>query len=406
MTYRDDINVLRLMQQGRMPSMGYEDIEEGRPDGYGAPAYPPMDFGQMERLPQPVQNVLAEALRLPEFAPPPNVMPRTSLEDPRRYKVEGYNPETDAASAMPMNAMRDSQTGEIRSMNFGGGEAAPTGEQPDYSRPIEIAGVGKGFHAKGLGGKAIINGKVHLLGVDREASWKAFQRAFQRDKGAQELARGDLEMEQTREQIAASRAQRSVRDDPASPAFLNKRFGAPEKGKRWTQDGRLEPIPGGEAEQQQTDAVTGAQETIRKIDDMLADPGLSDAVGMKKWGGLTMALGMDPTGGTDAANFKTRLDEIQGGAFLEAFEKLKGGGAISEVEGKKATAAITRMSTAQTEVEFRKAAQEFRNVIETGMRNVVARGGGARRIQNDAEYAALPRGAEYVAPDGKRRRKA
>jgi hypothetical protein len=58
---------------------------------------------------------------------------------------------------------------------------------------------------------------------------------------------------------------------------------------------------------------------------------------------------------------------VLGGAFMEAFNTLKGGGQITEKEGEKATAAITRMSTSQSEAEFKKAAKEFQSVIKSGI---------------------------------------
>ena len=86
-------------------------------------------------------------------------------------------------------------------------------------------------------------------------------------------------------------------------------------------------------------------------------PGFTGAVGM------TWTPGMRFVPGSNEASFMARLNEVQGGAFLTAFETLKGGGAITEKEGEKATAAITRMSIAQSEVEFRTAAREFQQVL-------------------------------------------
>jgi hypothetical protein len=52
---------------------------------------------------------------------------------------------------------------------------------------------------------------------------------------------------------------------------------------------------------------------------------------------------------------------------LQAFESLKGGGQITQIEGEKATSALNRMNTAQSEVEFIKAAREFEENVRTGM---------------------------------------
>jgi hypothetical protein len=72
-------------------------------------------------------------------------------------------------------------------------------------------------------------------------------------------------------------------------------------------------------------------------------------------------------GGSDTAGFLGRLEQIKGKTFLQAFESLKGAGQITEKEGEKATSALNRMNTAQSEVEFIKAAREFEENLNRGM---------------------------------------
>ena len=72
-------------------------------------------------------------------------------------------------------------------------------------------------------------------------------------------------------------------------------------------------------------------------------------------------------GGSDTAGFLARLEQIKSRTFLQAFESLKGAGQITEKEGEKATSALNRMNTAQSEVEFIKAAREFEENLRTGM---------------------------------------
>jgi hypothetical protein len=127
-------------------------------------------------------------------------------------------------------------------------------------------------------------------------------------------------------------------------------------------------------------AITTAKTALTKIDEMLAHPGLAPAVGA---GGLS-TLGIPGIAqyipGSEAASFKARLDEILGGAFMEAFNTLKGGGQITEKEGEKATAAITRLSTMQSEKEFKQAAKDFQEVIKAGIKRSeakLAKSGGA-----------------------------
>ena len=98
-------------------------------------------------------------------------------------------------------------------------------------------------------------------------------------------------------------------------------------------------------------------------------PGFQNAVG------ATWLPGARFVPGTNAAGFQALQDQIEGTAFLSAFEALKGGGAISEKEGAKATAARLRMTLAQDEKEYIKAAREFQDIVRTGVENARRKGG-------------------------------
>jgi hypothetical protein len=98
-------------------------------------------------------------------------------------------------------------------------------------------------------------------------------------------------------------------------------------------------------------------------------PGFQNAVG------ATWLPGARFVPGTNAAGFQALQDQIEGTAFLSAFEALKGGGAISEKEGAKATAARLRMTLAQDEKEYVKAAREFQDIVRTGVENARRKGG-------------------------------
>lgn len=138
----------------------------------------------------------------------------------------------------------------------------------------------------------------------------------------------------------------------------------------------------GKAGAQATIALPGAiatgEEAIRKVDELVGKAPVVDAqgkvivAGTKPAAGFGQAVGAGIPGlkyipGSSAADFNARLGEIQGGAFLQAFNTLKGGGSITETEGTKATAAINRMSTAQSEKEFNLAAREYQDILRTGI---------------------------------------
>ena len=109
-----------------------------------------------------------------------------------------------------------------------------------------------------------------------------------------------------------------------------------------------------------------ADRMITLVEDSVKADGFSDAVGFKGAASL-FGLKDTPFEGSDAAGWMARYGEIKGGAFLKAFETLKGGGAISDAEGKAATKAITRMTEATSEKEFKIAAKEFADNVKLGI---------------------------------------
>ena len=124
------------------------------------------------------------------------------------------------------------------------------------------------------------------------------------------------------------------------------------------------------------DQMVGKQEVRDKNGKLIQaatkpHPGFQDAVG------ATYLPGARFVPGTNAASFQALQNQVEGTAFLSAFEALKGGGAISEKEGEKATAARLRMTLAQNEEEYVKAAREFQDIVRTGVQNAQRKAGGA-----------------------------
>lgn len=116
-------------------------------------------------------------------------------------------------------------------------------------------------------------------------------------------------------------------------------------------------------------AIAKGEEALGLVDDLLKAPGFKTAVGTSRM------FGLQKIPGTDARNFDIRLDQIKGQQFLQAFETLKGGGQITEVEGRKATDAISRMNPEASEAEFKKAANEFKAIIQRGIERAKKQGG-------------------------------
>lgn len=138
--------------------------------------------------------------------------------------------------------------------------------------------------------------------------------------------------------------------------------------------------------------ITQSTDTKRLIDDLVNDPGLDYLTGPKAM------LGVYKIPGTAAFNAAARLDQLVGKQFLEAYQTLKGGGQITEIEGEKATNAMSRMRIGVTKEEFKKAAQELKDVFDASIRRMQQRAGG----QTPSAQSALPTDEELLKMYGGR----
>jgi hypothetical protein len=122
----------------------------------------------------------------------------------------------------------------------------------------------------------------------------------------------------------------------------------------------------GQAQAKIPAALIDAEETTKKIDELLKNEGLDSIVGSVDQYRPSWALG------ENGRKALSQLEQLQGGAFLQAFNTLKGGGAITEIEGQKAERAIARMQRYQGEADFKEALMEFRDAVKTGIRKLQA----------------------------------
>jgi hypothetical protein len=121
------------------------------------------------------------------------------------------------------------------------------------------------------------------------------------------------------------------------------------------------------------DALAKAALALRSVEEVRTHPGRESL-------GATGALADVPVigrglPGSPARGFVSRVEQLQGQAFLEAFESLKGGGAISEKEGQKAEQAKARLQRAVKREEFDAALDDLADVIKTGRRNLWIKSG-------------------------------
>jgi hypothetical protein len=89
---------------------------------------------------------------------------------------------------------------------------------------------------------------------------------------------------------------------------------------------------------------------------------------------------------------QSRIDQVQGKAFLQAYAGLRGGGAITEAEGAKATASISRLQSMQV------GTAEYRQALADVRKEVQALVDLARRKASMAEPSATVRPSPQTAP--------
>lgn len=145
------------------------------------------------------------------------------------------------------------------------------------------------------------------------------------------------------------------------------------------------------AQQNLPTVLDNAEYLNSQLDDVLNHPGKKYAVG------ASSALPVVP--GTPAADFKARLDQINGAAFLQAFDVLRGAGQITEIEGEKATKARNRMQRAQSEADFDTAAKEYKSIIKQATKRAIdaARGKTVGLENVDRNIENIPTG-DTVTP--------
>ena len=227
------------------------------------------------------------------------------------------------------------------------------------------------------------------------------------------IAEMQARLANVQEQTASSQASRARKESPSLEALpgagisqdiLEKQYGKPDKGRRWKIDGTQENLPGGVEQDKMQTALDSGRLAIDNIDELIGKrdakgnlipkaephPGFEGAVGVS----FQKLLPDFALKGTDTMDFRKRLDQLKGGAFLQAYETLKGTGQITEIEGKKATDAITRMDEAQSEKEFVTAAREFRSVIDAAMRSKVG-----QTTQSGGNTVRLPDGRTKTFPN-------
>ncbi len=166
--------------------------------------------------------------------------------------------------------------------------------------------------------------------------------------------------------------------------------GTPEYQEFIRLDGKTPVLPGttkvnadGSIEVTRGDVQTGdaiqsvqlaAQTAVAAIDEIMNDPALPGVTGSIEGGGGNdvdqFGIGKRMYYGDAGLGVIQKISQLQNTAWLAARDMLKGGGAITDFESKKAEGAMTRLSRAQGDEEFKAALQDLRDAITEGERKL------------------------------------
>lgn len=296
------------------------------------------------------------------------------------------------ARAVPGAGFQDLQSGQ-GVVQQEGGPVIRINSQPsqgqdlsamaDVTRPIEIAGQGRGYYSKD-GRSAIVNGQQIMLGYDREKTQANQDRAL---KVAQ--AQADLQGSGTRNLLDQERLRQLQTPQAAS-------MPAPPSGYQWNADGSLSSIKGGPADQANKptteDEKKSAGYTIRMEDalKMMEELGKANPDAVKP-GILASAAGSLPGIGPMLENTinSSPRRQIEGAQLdaLDAALTLATGAAYTKEQLKNLSKSyFPQIGDEPQDVEVKKARLE--KIIQTAR---IRAGGAAKFI--DPVVNAKPRGA-------------
>jgi hypothetical protein len=132
---------------------------------------------------------------------------------------------------------------------------------------------------------------------------------------------------------------------------------------------------------------------IAQIDALLTDPYLPSMTGPVQ-GRLSNLSG-------DSQRVQSKVEQLNGQAFLQAFASLKGGGQITEIEGAKATAALSRLQNMKVnDADYPAALNDFKNEIVRLRQLAEQKASGAGGASAGGSTESPPVAGARRAPDG------
>ena len=112
--------------------------------------------------------------------------------------------------------------------------------------------------------------------------------------------------------------------------------------------------------------VDSGKSTLELISEIEDHPGFEGAIGAKDWTSI-YGLMDEPFSGTDAAGVGALIETLEAQNFLTAIGEFKsagGAGSLSDNEGKKLGAALSNLTKAQSEADFKKSLKVIKKLVE------------------------------------------
>ena len=267
--------------------------------------------------------------------------------NPNAYMPPPQQPQVEQA---PMNMIRNNTTGREfapETMSGKPSQSQQAGPGLDYSMPIEIGGMGKGYRLKGDATRAVLaNGQIVDLGRDTAA-----------------------ERVRTKENLANDKTRADIAHIQAATDQTGRRPTTTPPGYRITQNGNLEAIPGGPADQkiagQYNSDIAQLQSSQADLDRLATSA--NELLKTSNIGRITGIVGALPNiPGMEGADAQAKLNTLKsqvGFGVLQAMRNAsKTGGAlgnVSDAEGKRLEANLAALENAQSEKQMRESLQKI-----------------------------------------------
>ena len=278
--------------------------------------------------------------------------------NPNAYMPPPQQPQVEQA---PMNMIRNNTTGrEFDPADIYGQpiQSQPAGPAMDYSMPIEIGGMGKGYRLKGDATRAVLtDGRIVSMGRDTGA-----ERVRMKEDLGLDAQRANIEQTRLENQIkqTALNEDASLKAGGAMTAKQYERIHGKipsgfELYQTETGETDIRPVQGGKQYLELQDRVhkfdsssKGMDEYGTQLDKLVKHPGRESATGFSS---ITNPIALP---GGDAKDFLNELETFQSQAFLSNIDKLRGTGPLSNVEGEKLQAAVGNLNVSSNEETFKK----------------------------------------------------